>query len=651
MQRRVKPDHRLLAQAALVVLPVVFLSGFALYDLRQDKASIERDARERAAALAPEMARRIGDSARDHMAVWLADRGTALLPHGFISSQGRVVSPPDYEPVPSPPEWPNRLRPVQSEAWRTAQEALFRDRRPDQAQKILRGLATSQNPALRANAEYELLLLDVDRTGPGLAYWNPIFQRCVRLAESAGDIPTESGAPLGDLAVLLALRHSPPKPSPIWNVLQMARASLDHPSFLTPEVVAAAVQTGVSLGMAEDWDRREKLLARLRPLAPQLAGLLGPPREIIVGSGGDFSLALCHSAPGGWRVTLCDRTFMAGAFQSAWRASAVDLPDYAVPVVEFEGAAWPLREGVPRADYPVLATAPGILATSPPRKFLFRLELYGPSLYAAYRRRVWLTGALILSAAATALIGLTILWQGFRRQARLSEMKSNFVSSVSHELRAPIGAVRLMAESLDRGAVAGEAKQKEYFGLIVRECRRLSALVENVLDFSRIDQGRKQYRFEPVDAVAQVRQAVALMAPYAVERQVQLEFVEPPAETAALRPRWDAHAVEQSLVNLIDNAIKHSPEGAAVRVALETAGARVLLCVEDRGPGIPPEEQAKIFDLFYRLGSELRRETQGAGIGLSIVKHVAEAHGGRVLVESAVGKGSRFTLELPTERP
>jgi signal transduction histidine kinase len=106
--------------------------------------------------------------------------------------------------------------------------------------------------------------------------------------------------------------------------------------------------------------------------------------------------------------------------------------------------------------------------------------------------------------------------------------------------------------------------------------------------------------------------------------------------------------VEQSLVNLLDNAIKHSPAGTEVRVAIELVEpATVRLWVEDRGEGIPKEEQSRIFDLFYRHGSELRRETQGAGIGLSIVKHVAEAHGGRVFVYSVVGEGSQFILELP----
>jgi len=128
----------------------------------------------------------------------------------------------------------------------------------------------------------------------------------------------------------------------------------------------------------------------------------------------------------------------------------------------------------------------------------------------------------------------------------------------------------------------------------------------------------------------------------------------------------DGRAIQQALVNLLDNAIKHSPNGQTISVVLESpadAGVSghesrithhtsvVNISVIDHGPGIPPEEHEKIFERFYRLGSELRRETQGVGIGLSIVKHIVEAHGGRVVVQSAPGKGSRFTIELPITNP
>jgi signal transduction histidine kinase len=226
----------------------------------------------------------------------------------------------------------------------------------------------------------------------------------------------------------------------------------------------------------------------------------------------------------------------------------------------------------------------------------------------------------------------------------LAELKSNFVSSVSHELRAPIASVRLLAESLERNTVTEEAKRRDYFQLIGRECRRLSALVENVLDFSRIDQGRKRYEFEPTNLSALVRETIRLMEPYAAERQVSLAVDAP---TEDLEITVDGRALQQALVNLIDNALKHAPPDTSVLIELNRLETTICLSVSDEGPGIPTEDHRRIFEPFFRRGSELRRETQGAGIGLSIVRHVVLAHHGQVNVESAPGRGARFALILP----
>ena len=287
-------------------------------------------------------------------------------------------------------------------------------------------------------------------------------------------------------------------------------------------------------------------------------------------------------------------------------------------------------------------------------------------LYAHQRQRAFWFGSLLAAAAAAALIGFTTARIAFHRQLRLNELKTNFVSSVSHELRAPIASVRLMAEGLESGRVQAASKQREYFGFIVQECRRLSSLIENVLDFSRIEQGRKQYEMEPTDVVALVRQTVALMKPHAAERAVCLSATldDPASLSAGFAPLLDGRAMQQALINLIDNALKHSAKDAAVMVGLEMDGVhesrsstapqhapapppRLRLWVEDHGDGIPAEEHERIFERFYRVGSELRRKTPGVGIGLSIVRHIAEAHGGRVTVRSAPGQGSRFTIEWP----
>ena len=308
-------------------------------------------------------------------------------------------------------------------------------------------------------------------------------------------------------------------------------------------------------------------------------------------------------------------------------------------------------------------------------------------------------GFVVAAAGLASILGFVSAYRAFHKQHRLAELKSNFVSGVSHELRAPIASIRLMAEGLERGKISEEGKQREYFRFIGQECRRLSSMIENVLDFARIEEGRKQYEFEPVDVAALVTQTVKLMEPYAAERGVRLiakmdskagqgvASPSPPSgERIGVRGPLDAEesqpangfvatidgqAIQQALVNLIDNAIKHSPEGQEIIVKLgraagndspltpalsplrgegerePTLGPILCLSVEDHGRGIPASEHEKIFERFYRIGSELRRETPGVGIGLSIVKHIVEAHRGRVRVESEVGKGSRFVIELP----
>ena len=306
------------------------------------------------------------------------------------------------------------------------------------------------------------------------------------------------------------------------------------------------------------------------------------------------------------------------------------------------------------------------------------MHLISPELlYAQQEERATLFRLLIGVSALASIVGFFTAWRAFRKQMRLAEMKSNFVSSVSHELRAPIASVRLMAEGLERGKISEPAKQQEYFRFITQECRRLSSMIENVLDFARIEQGRKQYEFEPTDVAALVEKTGHLMEPYATQHGVSLriekaectrrkapmasapvnvsgaQYVSPSpwetigSEEAQCVINIDGPAIQQALVNLIDNAIKHSTSGKEVIVHWEIRNSQLLLSVTDDGPGIPPAEHEKIFERFYRLGSELRRETPGVGIGLSIVKHVVEAHGGRIIVESAVNEGSCFTMALP----
>ncbi|MEN9675766.1 MAG: hypothetical protein RIS76_1662 [Verrucomicrobiota bacterium] len=286
-------------------------------------------------------------------------------------------------------------------------------------------------------------------------------------------------------------------------------------------------------------------------------------------------------------------------------------------------------------------------------RFTVRVLLADPAaLFAAQRRQQWLFGGMILATAGVAGLGIWQANRAFARQLALNEQQSNFVSSVSHELRAPLASMRLLAEGLSSGRVTGEDKRREYAGFLVQETRRLGALVENVLDFARLKQGRQRYEFEPTDVVRWITETCRLMEPLAGEQRVRIvcEAPQSAGEGEGFAAYWDGRALQQALINLIDNALKHSPEGSTVRVQLEPVGTPTTafrIRVADEGPGIPREDHERIFERFHRRGSELRRETQGIGLGLTIVRHAVEAHGGRVWVESELGQGATFVMEVP----
>lgn len=275
-----------------------------------------------------------------------------------------------------------------------------------------------------------------------------------------------------------------------------------------------------------------------------------------------------------------------------------------------------------------------------------RLEILAarPALVVATARQQarWTLGLLAFAVGLSGM-ALVFIHRVVARERRLNALKSDFVASVSHELRAPVASIRLMADALEAGKVAPETV-REFHRLIARESARLSTLVGNVLDHARIEQGRRVWRLEPCDLAALTADTLRVMEPRAREKNLTLGSALSPVEAAV-----DAGAIQQALVNLLDNAIKFSPPGGTIETTLsrnqETGGWE--LAVRDHGPGIPAAEHARIFERFHRLGNELRRETQGTGIGLSLVKAIAEAHCGQISLTSSAGQGSTFTLTFP----
>ena len=242
------------------------------------------------------------------------------------------------------------------------------------------------------------------------------------------------------------------------------------------------------------------------------------------------------------------------------------------------------------------------------------------------------------------LAGLVLVWANVRRELRLSRLKSDFVANVSHELKTPLALIRLFAETLELGRVPSAEKEQQYHRIINKESRRLTQLINNILDFSRIEAGRKEYRFVRGDLAAVVRDVVD-----AYRFQIEQQGFSLRVDVADDLPEMDLdpEALSQALINLLNNAIKYSPNEKAIVISARREGERVLVSVADRGIGIPKGEQKRIFEKFYRVETSVVHTTKGSGLGLALVQHITEAHGGRVEVTSAPGEGSTFTLSLP----
>ena len=253
-------------------------------------------------------------------------------------------------------------------------------------------------------------------------------------------------------------------------------------------------------------------------------------------------------------------------------------------------------------------------------------------------------GALSLLMAG----GVWLTYRNLSREMTLARLKSDFVANVSHELRTPLALIRLYAETLELGRLMAKDKYQEYFRIIREESERLTALINNILDFSRIEAGRKEYEFKETNLAELVH---STLESYRFQIQQNGFAFEENISDDIPSVVVDREAIARSLLNLVNNALKYSKDRKYIGVRLYRSSTRVNLEVQDRGMGIAENEQEKIFEKFYRCGDALVHNIKGSGLGLSLVRHIARAHGGDVLVESGPEKGSKFTIALPLDSP
>jgi signal transduction histidine kinase len=254
--------------------------------------------------------------------------------------------------------------------------------------------------------------------------------------------------------------------------------------------------------------------------------------------------------------------------------------------------------------------------------------------------------SLILTAFVLCLLllGIILTLRAASREMSLAAAKSSFVSNVSHELKTPLALIRLYAETLELDRVSDDQEAKEFLRTINGETRRLTQLINNILDFSKIEAGRKEYQFVPSD-IAQVVETVLHTYEYQL-REAGFE-VSKRIDHGLPMVSVDPEAISQAVVNLLNNATKYSEDTKKIEVAVGARDSQMAIEVTDQGIGIPRSEQQKIFEKFYRVSTALVHNTKGSGLGLALVKHVVEAHGGKVLVDSEPGRGSRFVILIP----
>ena len=269
------------------------------------------------------------------------------------------------------------------------------------------------------------------------------------------------------------------------------------------------------------------------------------------------------------------------------------------------------------------------------------------ALYATVKHQQNLYLGMLAIVVALLGFGGYLTVHTLKTELAVAQMKSDFVSTVSHEFRSPLAGINQLGEMLRDGRVQDQGRRQEYYEMIVTETQRLRRLVENILDFARMEDGRKQYHFEPIEPAVWLRevaddfQAQVAAAGFAIEASIPEEL---PAIVA------DRETLTTAMHNLLDNAVKYSRDSHTVRLEANANGDGLAISVCDRGVGIRDEDRARIFERFYRGGGDIAKQVKGVGLGLNLVQHIVAAHGGSIDFESKEGEGSTFTIHLKTAR-
>ncbi|HAJ57309.1 MAG TPA: PAS domain-containing sensor histidine kinase [Candidatus Omnitrophica bacterium] len=246
---------------------------------------------------------------------------------------------------------------------------------------------------------------------------------------------------------------------------------------------------------------------------------------------------------------------------------------------------------------------------------------------------------------ADSVEGAILVFHDITELRRLERLRQDFVANVSHELRTPLSSIKGYAETLLEGALDDKANARDFVGIIHHDSERLSKLIDDLLDLSKIESGKMKMVFLPVELQGVIRRIAAVLENQAKSKAISVS-VDAPAGLPKVMA--DESRLSQVILNLLDNAVKYTPQGGSVKISARIDNDFVRVGVSDTGIGIPDEDVSRIFERFYRVDKARSRELGGTGLGLSIVKHIVSAHNGQVWVSSEPGKGSTFSFTIPT---
>jgi signal transduction histidine kinase len=346
-------------------------------------------------------------------------------------------------------------------------------------------------------------------------------------------------------------------------------------------------------------------------------------------------------------------TFTCGFFWDLEYLKNQKLPEIAESLAKASGIqVRVIEEGTPEGTNPLSDMIPKDALSLSFRQFPFpwRLIVTQSALddlkNAALRNNIF-HGILLAIVVALMCLGAFMIARDIARESEITRQKSEFVHNISHELKTPLTLIRLFGETLkDKKTLSAENKQQAY-DIITRESERLSYMINNVLDFSRIEMGRREFNFKTGDLAQTLAETVDSYRTHLEEKGFSIHL-----DIDADLPQitFDRDALASVLINLLSNAMKFSPDQKEVSIRLFRSGDEIVLQVADKGIGIAKEELNKIFKRFYRSENQVVSESRGSGLGLTIIQHIAEAHGGRVEVESELGRGSMFSFYLPLSK-